>query len=443
MRSSFAAVVLAVASCDGAITLEIAGDRPIPRTLDAICVGVADTEAVGGHLGQLYRLEGELASLPQTLRVEPGRADSAFLWVRGDRGGVPTTYATVKTDFSADARIVLDRCPAGRAGVPVPVGEAVGLGGARLVASHGSGNLVVALAGEAMVIDAQGGKLAAAAGPALPAGAIVAAIAIDVDGDCDDDLVVASDAEPPVVWRRDHRTFTPLAALAGGPQAALAAADVDRDGDLDLITGAGATLALWKNDGAGRFTLAPEDLRANGRVSAVSALAVGDVDVDGDADLIVGQRGAPMTAWLGSPGGLFEENDGVVPAVPLDVRALVLADADGDADLAPDLAVAVAGAPMRLFVDRGGQLGDQSFVRLPQPAPVASALAIAGWDAGRCEPDAVIAGAPSLALHGEPAAFTPEAMLDEASDVVMIDLDEDGDLDAVLATPGGVRWLAR
>jgi len=34
-------------------------------------------------------------------------------------------------------------------------------------------------------------------------------------------------------------------------------------------------------------------------------------------------------------------------------------------------------------------------------------------------------------------------MLGAANDVVMIDLDEDGDLDAVIATPEGVRWLAR
>ena len=145
MRSWFAAVVLVVASCDDAITLEVASDRPIPRSLDAICVGIADTREIGGHLGQLYRLQGALATLPQTLRVDPGRADSAFLWVRGDRGGVPVTYASAKSDFGGDVRIALDRCPVGRAGAPAPMGNPVGPARARLVASHGSGNLVVAL----------------------------------------------------------------------------------------------------------------------------------------------------------------------------------------------------------------------------------------------------------------------------------------------------------
>ena len=443
MRSCFAAVVFVAASCDGAITLEVAGDRPIPRSLDAICVGIADTSEVGGHLGQLYRLEGALSTLPQSLRVDPGRADSAFLWVRGDRGGVPVAYSLVKTDFGGDVRIALDRCPAGRSSAPGLRGDAAGPANARLVASHGSGNIVVAIGAEAIIIDADDDSLSVAAGPPLPAGNVVAAIAIDVDGDCDDDLVVATDGEAPIVWRRNHRNFTLGEPLASAPQAALAAADIDRDGDIDLVTGVGATLSLWYNDGAGKFTHDDEDLKANGRVTSVRALALGDVNVDGNADLIVGQNRAPMTAWLGGTSGLFEENDGVVPPVPLDVLSLSLADADGDEDLDPDLAVSVRGAPMRLYIDREGQLEDQSFVRLPQPAPIASAIALAGWDAGRCEPDALIAGTESFALHGEPDAFSVEAMLDAANDVVMIDLDEDGDLDAILATPEGVRWLAR
>ena len=443
VRSCFVVVGLVVASCDGAITLEVAGDRPIPRSLDAICVGIADTSEGGGHLGQLYRLSGELATLPQTLRVVPGGADSAYLWVRGDLGGAPVTYATVKTDFGGDARIALDRCAPGRAGEPSVRGGAVGPASARLVVSHGSGNLVVAFGAEATIIDADGEELSVAAGPPLPAGNVVAAIAADVDGDCDDDLVIATDGEAPIVWRRNHRNFTVGAALPSNAQAAIAAADVDHDGDMDLVTGIGATLSLWYNDGSGKFTLKDENLKAMGRVSSVRALALGDVNVDGNADLLVGQGKAPMTAWLGGTSGLFEPNDGVIPPVPLDVASFTLADADGDADLDPDLAVAVKGAPMKLYIDREGQLEDQSFPRLPQPAPMASAIALASWDAGRCEPDALVAGAESVALHGEPDAFTLEAMLDAASDVVMIDLDEDGDLDAVLATPEGVRWLAR
>ncbi|MDQ3300178.1 MAG: hypothetical protein M3619_26660, partial [Myxococcota bacterium] len=97
-----------------------------------------------------------------------------------------------------------------------------------------------------------------------------------------------------------------------------------------------------------------------------------------------------------------------------------------------------------LYINRGGHLEDQSFVRLPQPAPVATSIAIAGWDAG-CEPDAVIASAAeTFALRGEPGgAFAADTSAPAATDVVMIDLDDDGVLDAVIATAEGVRWLAR
>jgi hypothetical protein len=131
-----------------------------------------------------------------------------------------------------------------------------------------------------------------------------------------------------------------------------------------------------------------------------------------------------------------------VPAVALAVESLAFGDADGDYD--PDLAVAVKGAAMRLYIDRDGHLEDQSFVRLPQPAPVAHAVAFGGWDDG-CEPDAVIAAdAGAATLRGQPTGvFAAAEPAPPASDVVMVDLDDDGDLDALLATDQGVVWLAR
>ncbi|HEY5933717.1 MAG TPA: hypothetical protein VIU61_03760, partial [Kofleriaceae bacterium] len=94
--------MLAAAGCNDAVTLAISGDRPVPDGIDAICVGIADDAAGGGSFGRAYRLEGELAQLPQTLRVEPGEASSAFAWVRGDRGGVPAVRAGRRLDFGDD-----------------------------------------------------------------------------------------------------------------------------------------------------------------------------------------------------------------------------------------------------------------------------------------------------------------------------------------------------
>ena len=444
----FSRVVAAAALCAGcsdAITLEIAGDRPVPAGLDAICIGVADASMNGGHFGRAYRLEGALAKLPQTLRVEAGGAESAYAWVRGDRGGLTALTVGASLDFGDDVTLSLDKCMRGPAGTPAPIGSAAGPANARLAVSHGAGGtLVLAIGDGASAIDAKSGALVELDVPAPRAGNIVALVAADLDGDCDDDAIVVTDGAPPALWRRDGLVFTEVGALGNTTIAAVAAADVDRDGDLDLVTGGGGTLTLWRNDGGGTFATDAAALAANGRVTAVSALALGDLDGDGNPELVVGQAAAPLRAWLGDPGGTgsFLPADAAIPPVPLDVVRLALADADGDFD--PDLAVAVKGAAMRLYIDREGRLEDQSFVRLPQPAPQAGAIALGGWDDG-CEPDAVIVGATTGAsLRGTPTgAFVSESAALAGTDAVLADIDDDGDLDALIAGAQGVTWLAR
>lgn len=434
--------ILAITGCNDAVTLAISGDRPIPDGIDAICVGIADDAENGGTFGRAYRLEGKLARLPQTLRVEPGDAASAFAWVRGDRGGVPAVRAGRRLDFGDDVTLSLDVCQRGAAGTPREIGALAGPANARLVASQGGqGEVVVAIGAETAILDARDGALVAEPGPEPPSGTTLGAIAVDIDGDCDDDVVVVSTGEAPTIWRRDGKTFTEVGNLGDAPVAAIAAADIELDGDLDLITGAGTTLRVWRNDGGGGFTIDDGALLAEGRLTSIRALALGDLDGDGNADLVVGQAGDPLRAWLGSASGSFSSAEAVLAPVPLNVAALQLADVDGDFD--PDLAVAVTGAPLRIYIARDGRLEDQSFVKLPQPPPSASAIAIGGWDGG-CEIDAVLASATGgSSLRGRDGGFDAEADLPAATDVVMIDLDEDGDRDVVLSTPDGARWLAR
>lgn len=150
-----------------------------------------------------------------------------------------------------------------------------------------------------------------------------------------------------------------------------------------------------------------------------------------------------MRAYLAdaSGAGVFTAAPAILPDVALDVRDLAIADVDADADF--DLAVAIAGAAPRLYVNRGGLLEDQSFIRLPQPAPAASGVTAADWD-GDCLPDLALAGATtSLYAGADDGAFTADGEVAVSTGARFTDLDDDGAIDLVLASSAGVVWVHR
>ncbi|MFO0837944.1 MAG: VCBS repeat-containing protein [Phycisphaerae bacterium] len=164
----------------------------------------------------------------------------------------------------------------------------------------------------------------------------------------------------------EERTFE-----IGGYPSALALVDLDGDGDLDAIVATTETnpaigaLSWLANDGAGTFG-ASLQLAARGGITDIAA---GDLDRDGDADLVaVGRSGSPVVrndgaagfsvSWLaGLTTGNFCESVGP--------RTLALADMDSDGVL--DLVVetfvystlSCGTTPASVFVFRGR--GDATF----------------------------------------------------------------------------------
>jgi hypothetical protein len=69
------------------------------------------------------------------------------------------------------------------------------------------------------------------------------------------------------------------------PQTAVSLIDLDGDTDLDLVVADqfADALGVWRGDGTGQFTFKEQVPAGNGPV----AIAVGDVDADGDPDLAV------------------------------------------------------------------------------------------------------------------------------------------------------------
>lgn len=122
------------------------------------------------------------------------------------------------------------------------------------------------------------------------------AAAGDIDNDGDLDLYIAQFIGLDTIFLNDGTgRFTRDARFAGfsHEQWATAAtfADVDLDGDVDLISVRYEDgIRLYLNDGAGAFQLV-EDPALVGRVRTYSGLASGDIDNDGDLDLISGNWG--------------------------------------------------------------------------------------------------------------------------------------------------------
>jgi hypothetical protein len=110
----------------------------------------------------------------------------------------------------------------------------------------------------------------------------------------------------------------------------VALGDVDGDGDLDLLTAnAGSnTVSVRLNDGAGNFSGGSDP----GVGSAPYSVAVGDVDGDGDLDLLTANAGSnTVSVRLNDGAGHF--SGGSNPSVGSGPYGVALGDVDGDGDL--------------------------------------------------------------------------------------------------------------
>jgi len=281
----------------------------------------------------------------------------------------------------------------------------------------------------------------------------------DVDGDGDQDLVLArtgltNQRQNRLYLNDGAGTFTD-ATVTNLPvdddiTTAIGLGDVDGDGDLDVVIGNGnGQDRLYLNDGAGRFTDA-----TSGRMPPDSAytldLALADVDGDGDLDIVLARTGQlaqrQNRLYLNDGAGRF--TDATAARMPVDgeiTLSVVLGDVDGDGD--PDIVLGNTGQDRLYLNDGGGTFTDATAARMPADSEQTGGLALGDVD-GDGSTDIVLAsrGLRQNRLYlndgaGTFADVTADRMpadQDDTTSVALRDVDGDGDRDIVFGNKGNI-----
>lgn len=111
----------------------------------------------------------------------------------------------------------------------------------------------------------------------------------------------------------------------------IAFGDVDNDGDLDLVMAGSGYFKIFKNNGAGTFN---ETQNLTPGIS-LSSIALGDIDHDGYLDIVMTGNGASryFKTYKNIGNGFFSEHQDLAPGVQNGSLALGDINHDGDLDL--------------------------------------------------------------------------------------------------------------
>ncbi|MEQ9006359.1 MAG: FG-GAP-like repeat-containing protein [Ekhidna sp.] len=206
--------------------------------------------------------------------------------------------------------------------------------------------------------------------------------------------------------------------------------DIDGDGDLDLAEGGGQVSRSWLNDGNGSFSISQE-FPGN-----VYQLAFGDLDGDGDPDMVVALEGDggeyPGMIIYTNAGGILSYHSNLASGYEVDQVELADMDQDGDLDIVARLD-GISNNYIRIFDNTGTLTFSETSSYLDN---YSARMALGDID-GDSDEDIIIAtevnGMSTLinnsGLINAGTSITPAGSNFHITDVDLADLDGDGDLD--------------
>ena len=278
----------------------------------------------------------------------------------------------------------------------------------------------------------------------------------DLDADGDSDVVAALAATDEIVWYESNGASPPafIKRVVGGLldlAIALRVADVNGDGALDVIAAGQQAndIVYFESNGAALPAFTKRTLDAS--LSAASGVSAGDLDGDGDLDVLATAGGGDQIVWYENGGGVsptFSARQVIDPTIdfPETVEAVDL-DFDGDLDV---LAVAYQADQVAWYENIG--VDPPTFIKrsLDDGFDGVHGAVAADLD-GDGDLDALGAGQfvgvnwfENETIHSR-ATFiesTVDGAFAGANDVAGADLDGDGDQDFAAAAASGneIAW---
>ncbi len=173
----------------------------------------------------------------------------------------------------------------------------------------------------------------------------------DFDGDGDLDIATGNDMAPCQIFLNDGDAQFSLQGSFGDVSSvrSLTVADIDLDGDQDiLVTCRGRSNRIYLNDGSAKFD---QSIEFGTKRDSTIDVEVGDVDGDGDLDLVLANRDGQPNAWLINDGKLNFDQTRTFGHAQSQTRAVAVGDFDGNGIL--DWAIGNIGQSNQLFLGDG------------------------------------------------------------------------------------------